>query len=133
MEMLLGLPLPYWDYTENGEVPQLWSSIRPDVPEGANLDDQPGCIGNPKYVIRKQGINIDADSNKAKMFEAYMKDDIKLFMKYLDSPHQGMHSGMGCHMSINQIHPPYDPIFWLIHSGVDRQFALWQVTGRKKQ
>ena len=27
LEQLLGLPLPYWDYTQNNEVPQLWRDI----------------------------------------------------------------------------------------------------------
>ena len=130
MERLLGLPLPYWDFAERGDVPQLWASIKPDVPGPANFDSsmQQECTGNPNYVIRKQGININEDSNKKGMFNAYMQDDFRKFMNLLDSPHMGMHVEMGCHMQQGQKYPPYDPMFWLIHSAVDRQFALWQVT-----
>ena len=99
---------------------------RPDSPGG------PDCGTDQKLVSKKQGnFKINARANRGAMHTAYMTDNIDTFMNQLDSPHEGMHAVMGCHMASGRIWPPYDPVFWLIHSAVDRQFAIWQVTGRK--
>ena len=133
LEKLLGFPLPYWDFTQNAEVPQLWREIMVTLPQPDSAGGS-DCSTNSKYVSNMQGnIDIDARSNRKQMHEAYMTDNFETFMDQLDSPHTQMHGVMGCHMAKGQIWPPYDPVFWLIHAGVDRQFAIWQVARRKKK
>jgi hypothetical protein len=47
------------------------------------------------------------------------------FSKKLIQPHNTLHISMGCDMATFQT-AAYDPMFWLHHSYVDRQFAFWQ-------
>ena len=88
--------------------------------------DLEGYPGDTNFLKRK--ILLDTSSHigllKSGMKEAFLKDDYELFYGALDDPHTTMHGILGCHMADEP--SSYDPVFWLMHSAIDGQFAFWQ-------
>ena len=132
-EEALGVPLPYWDFIVDPAIPDLWSKIsirlpanRPPPEPQWVKDIGPACPGDINFLKRttKPNMNEYLEKMKDEMREAFFKDDYELFYNAIDTPHTSMHSNLGCHMSNEP--SAYDPIFWLMHSGLDRQFAYWQ-------
>ena len=131
-EEALGLPLPYWDFAVDPVIPDLWSKIsirlpanRPP-PEPQWVRDIPECPGDNNLLKRTNLGDTSGSIEKMKdeLEEAFFKDDYEIFYNALDNPHTTMHGILGCHMSLEP--SSYDPVFWLMHTGVDRQFAYWQ-------
>ena len=130
-EEALGMPLPYWDFIEDATVPELWSRVRirlpPNRPEEPPwVRDLEGCPGDNNFLKRKTLVDMNSHMAelKSEMTEAFLKEDYDLFYGALDDPHTTMHGILGCHMAEEP--SSYDPVFWMMHAAVDRQFAFWQ-------
>ena len=127
MEEELGEPLPYWDWTEDDEVPDLWEGINSPLKEGVPSQ----CDGNKckcegkQFVSRSPNITIDKEVQKKNTKAAFEKRNFKEFHNRITQPHNWIHIDVGCDMSISS-NAAYDPIFFLHHTYVDLQFAYWQ-------
>jgi len=124
MEELLGEPLPYWDWTLDGNVPNIFDNIQVPFKRTVSVGSQ--CQGTNTGRIRR-GININIPSfdlfvDVQTAFEAV---DFETFSSLIEGPHNTLHVRMRCDMFAVET-AAYDPIFYLHHTNVDRQFAFWQ-------
>ena len=119
MEEELGEALPYWDWTEDRNVPDLWERIQAPIKEGERSE-----CGHRQFVTRETGIVIPSRHLKATTEDALMLDDFMEFQNSLNSPHGVLHFSMGCDMTI--VDTAGYRIFYLHHSYVDYQWAFWQ-------
>ena len=55
MEDELGEALPYWDWTEDGEIPDLWEDIRAPIKENVTYN----CGDRGQFVTRAESIQIN--------------------------------------------------------------------------
>eukprot|EP00092_Neocalanus_flemingeri_P017751 GFUD01019206.1.p1 GENE.GFUD01019206.1~~GFUD01019206.1.p1 ORF type:complete len:822 (+),score=86.31 GFUD01019206.1:100-2565(+) len=125
MEEVLGEALPYWDWTENGSVPALWESLAAPIKQG-NLLSSPRCNRpNLNTVKRSSSITINANGLKKKTKTAFMATTFAIFHDQISLPHNEVHVSMECEMWDPRT-AAYDPIFYLHHAYVDKQFAFWQ-------
>ena len=135
MEAALGEALPYWDWTQDGEVPRLWEDLNPPLhpevtPEGASMANREDCP-NRYGVSRKREIDIDSKARRNEMKNALAQKDIKSFADAISNPHGSVHVHLGCEMrSIDA--SAYDPLFYLHHTYVDYMFAYWQEVQKLK-
>ena len=122
MEEELGEPLPYWDWTQDAELPGLWSLSEIDAPikEGVNSQCPPS-----RFVSRGSNIQINKDQLKGMTREAFVQKDYSGFVSEISDPHNDVHVSIGCDMGTVRT-AAYDPIFFLHHSYVDYQWAFWQ-------
>ena len=125
MEEELGEPLPYWDWTANNTVPDLWEGM--EVPMKPSVSSQrPNCNTGKPLVARKQGIDIKSTDLKIKVAHAFASeqydDDLTIHIK---TPHDDVHTRMDCHM-YSTMTSGYDPVFYLHHTFIDYIWAYWQ-------
>ena len=57
MEEELGEALPYWDWTEDGKVPDLWQNIQAPIKQGEKSE-----CGESQFVIRERRVQIDSEN-----------------------------------------------------------------------
>jgi tyrosinase len=57
---------------------------------------------------------------------ALQETTIELFTDLIEQPHDNLHGYIGGHMAAPET-AAFDPVFWLHHANVDRQWALWQL------
>ena len=120
MEEELGDALPYWDWTEEGEVPSLWESIKAPIQHPAV-----GQCSSDGFTSRDPRPQVNTEELKARVEVALMEETFEDFWEELIIPHNQLHSGMGCDMrAINTA--AYDPVFYLHHTYIDYVFAFWQ-------
>merc|ERR1712177_47099 len=126
MEELLGEPLPYWDWTEDGDIPQIFESFSVPFKNTTSAAFDGFCRGTDRNRHRR-GRNIQTNSEdlKAKVRVALEADNYDQFWQRIESPHNDLHVRVGCDMAFTET-AAYDPIFYLHHANVDRQFAFWQ-------
>ena len=120
MEEELGEALPYWDWTEDRDVPSLWAGIQGPI--------QPGAVGicsRNGFTSRSSTAQIDRAQLKAGVQAALMEETFEAFWEKLSVPHDELHVGMGCDMRLPDT-AAYDPLFYLHHTYVDYVFAYWQ-------
>ena len=120
MEEELGEPLPYWDWTEDENVPSLWEGIRAPIQEGALGQ----CSGNG-FTSRDPRPQVNPARLKAGVRAALMEETFEGFSQRLEIPHGDLHVNMGCDMRWIET-TSYDPLFYLHHTYVDYVFAYWQ-------
>ena len=147
--------LPYWDWSEDpsdtadglpalfqpepdgdGEnqnplfrapmrwVPELIEQIGDQLPpetleflgEGWSLR----AVSPPESRHDAAGFNL-----RALAAAAEMEPSIEEFNDVIEQPHDGLHFYIGHHMAAVPT-ASFDPIFWLHHCNVDRQWARWQ-------
>ena len=120
MEDELGEALPYWDWTEDREIPDLWEGIRAPIKEGES-----SSCGGGQFVTRHDSIQLNSENFKTNSKDAFKKEDFSLFVEQIDSPHGDLHFSMKCDMAPTDT-AAYDTIFYLHHSYVDYQWAFWQ-------
>ena len=120
MEEELGDALPYWDWTEEGEVPSLWESIKAPIQKGAL-----GQCSSDGFTSRDPRPQVNTEELKARVEVALMEETFEDFWEELIIPHNQLHSGMGCDMSVINT-AAYDPVFYLHHTYIDYVFAFWQ-------
>ena len=121
MEEELGEPLPYWDWTENKELPGLWEGIKAPIKKGASSHCEPG----KQFTTRKAQIDIDTDWLKSTTRTALDSENFAEFHKQIQNPHTIVPSQVGCELAATGT-GSYDPIFFLHHSYIDFLFAYWQ-------
>ena len=145
LEEVLGLPLPYWDWTEDSSWPNLFEPILKDIHDNAGIDviaglNEFGTAGqcdpaNPggldAYRARQRGI---AHSNflqeqpnfKRQIGLAFIKENYREFSSQLSNPHNMVHNTNPCNLRPTLV-AAWDPVFFLHHAFVDMQYAYWQV------
>ena len=121
MEEELGEPLPYWDWTEDKEVPDLWEGINAPFKEGLTSKCEPG----KPFAARNPNITIEKEVLKKGSREAFEKETFREFHDQISNPHSYLHILVGCELSVSG-NAAYNPIFFLHHSYVDLQMAYWQ-------
>ena len=120
MEDELGEALPYWDWTEDVGIPDLWEGIRAPIKEGES-----SSCGGGQFVTRSDSIQLNLGYFKSASKDAFEKDDFAIFEDHLNNPHGDLHVSMGCDMEPLDT-ASYDTLFYLHHSYVDYQWAFWQ-------
>ena len=128
MEDELGEALPYWDWTVDRTVPDLWEGIKAPLKSPlmspCNEDGVKSDQG-ASYVTRNQSIDLKTHDFRKDLKEAFIVDKFDAFHRTVNKPHNLIHNLVGCNMR-----PPknaaYDPVFWLHHSFVDFVWAYWQ-------
>ena len=132
MEDELGEALPYWDWTVDGEIPDLWEGIRAPIKEGVSTfcSSLPDCSctsgGDPRqFVTRRDSIQLNVAKQIEGVRNAFKRTDFDGFSTDIQSPHDEVHIQCGCDMFPAQT-AAYDTVFYLHHSYVDRQWAFWQ-------
>jgi len=130
MEELLGEPLPYWDWTEDENVPQIFENISVPFKNSHSVAPSSGCHGNDTSVHRRgRNICIEVQELKQMVAWAYEAETYDQFWERIQDPHNAMHWYMDCDMRWVET-AAYDPVFYLHHTNVDRQFAFWQEVHR---
>ena len=125
MEEELGEALPYWDWTEDGEIPDLWEGIRAPIKEGVSSQ----CGG--QFVVRNDSIQINETTLKNQVRDAMDRPNFTAFENDLASPHNNLHDFVRCDMGSLET-AAYDTLFYLHHSYIDYQWAFWQELQRLK-
>ena len=120
MEVELGTALPYWDWTEEGEVPSLWESIKAPIQQGAF-----GQCSLDSFTSRDPRAQVNTSELKTRVEVALMEETFEDFSEELMIPHNQLHFGMGCDMQVIDT-SAYDPVFYLHHTYIDFVFAFWQ-------
>ena len=120
MEEELGTAPPYWDWTEEGEVPSLWESIKAPIQQGAV-----GQCSLDTFTSRDPRAQVNTSELKARVEVALMEETFEDFSEELMIPHNQLHFGMGCDMRVIDT-SAYDPVFYLHHTYIDYVFAFWQ-------
>ena len=121
MEDELGEALPYWDWTEDGEIPDLWEGIRAPIKEGVSSS----CGDRGQFVTRQESIHLDVAYQKKSSSGAFDHKDFADFANHIQDPHNIVHNQGGCDM-VATTTAAYDTVFYLHHSYVDYQWAFWQ-------
>jgi len=120
MEEELGLALPYWDWTEEGQVPSLGENDKAPIQHPAV-----GQCSRNGFTRRNHSAQINKDELKATVKIALMEETFEDFWKELLIPHNDVHFRMGCDMRVVDT-AAYDPVFYLHHTYIDYVFAFWQ-------
>jgi hypothetical protein len=120
MEEELGYALPYWDWTEEGQVPSLGENDKAPIQHPAV-----GQCSRNGFTSRNHSAQINKDELKATVKIALMEETFEDFWKELMVPHNDVHFRMGCDMRFVDT-AAYDPIFYLHHTYIDYVFAFWQ-------
>ena len=121
MEDELGEPLPYWDWTEDGQIPDLWEGIRAPIKEGES-----SSCGGGQFVTRHHSVQLDLRYLKRFSRDAFDRQDFALFENTLgQGSHGNVHVNVKCDMASVET-AAYDTLFYLHHSYVDYQWAFWQ-------
>ena len=122
MEDELGEGLPYWDWTENGTIPDLWEGIRAPIKEGV----QSSCGGGQSVTRSPDNPQINFERQRSMTEDAMRKTKFVDFQDAIgEGPHGNVHIDLKCDMKPPAI-AAYDTVFWLHHSYVDYQWAYWQ-------
>ena len=131
MEEELGEPLPYWDWTADKDVPDLWEEIRAPI-KSPNTSI---CDQSKPYTTRKPNSNFNQSilvALKKDVKEALGRDNFGEFEIELNNPHGGVHIMLGCDMG-HAGTAAYDPVFYLHHTFVDLVWAYWQQLQQLRQ
>ena len=90
MEEELGEPIPYWDWTEDKELPDLWEGINAPLKEGITSKCEPGS----QFASRNPNITIDTEVQKTATKVAIEKDNFRDFADGIRNPHSHLtHNG----------------------------------------
>ena len=138
MEDELGMALPYWDWTEGGQLPDLWEGLTPTFKDGLTSEcvDEEQCTckkgdGGARFVNRKENVRIKPDKKRL-VRQAFDESDFGEFEPNLQVPHNAIHVEIGCEM-LPPTHAGYDLIFYLHHTFIDYQWAFWQEVQRIRE
>jgi len=134
------LGLPYWDWTKNATIPDLWEDVFSPIKEFNNTDfdgplrfaDLSQCQSQfPDQPLESHALRIKPEFNiipnqrsrlENSMDSVLEADDFMEFSRHIEAPHSNIHVFLGCTMQFVET-AAYDPIFWLHHSYVDKVWA----------
>jgi hypothetical protein len=140
MEEELGLPLPYWDWTVDPNLPDIFEHIRSPIKDGRRSLVTPWHLENgfladgsraacpetdARFTRRSPGVQMPTAILKLWVRNAFLTDNFADFSWFILQPHNLLHGTIECDMWTTET-SAYDPLFYLHHSYVDRQFAFWQ-------
>jgi tyrosinase len=111
--------IPYWDWTEDQNVPDWLQNFSPTVFVDGNpitVIRDPGQQGAPPLPTKKEVTNLRT-INKFTDFTGSFGG--------LEDLHNRVHGWVGGTMDDIMISPA-DPLFWLHHANVDRIWSIWQ-------
>lgn len=131
-EIVPSVMLPYWDWTSA-------ESLADGMPEAVTVDEYVDADGNTKPNPLKSAFSQVTDEQTQRFPDApadlqFLVDGVNDamaatvftdFSQLLESPHGGLHVWVGGDMGSVPT-AAYDPIFWLHHCNVDRQWWQWQ-------
>ena len=139
------LGLPYWDWTINAKVPDVWADIYPEIKsfwsnsrkssvsndykDTEHIDDMNlGMCHNPNgndlssiSRINKEG-EISAERQKREIDDASNQANFLEFSKKADRAHGNIHMQLKCSMPSTAT-TAYDPTFWMHHANIDKVLA----------
>ena len=125
--------LPYWDWTVDnlnaaGTESLIWRNDFMGGPgTGPNNAVVTGPFAGAPWNLRRNNFNIFQFPGGGGPIAAGMASlDYTTFRAIEGSPHGGAHTWVGGNVG-NAVIAPQDPVFWLIHTNVDRLWAEWTV------
>ena len=119
MEDMLGEALPYWDWTEDNKIPELWEDIKVPFKKGAESRTPLCPPGNINFVRRAPHVILPLADLKQMVSLAFEQTEFFAFLEEIINPHNLVHTIAGCDMG-DPATSAYDPIFYLHHANVDR-------------
>ena len=78
MEDELGEALPYWDWTEDGMIPDLWEGIKAPIKQGVSSH-----CGGGQYVVRDTSVQFDSEDLKSLSQDGFKREDFDSFQAFL--------------------------------------------------
>jgi len=129
--------LPYWDWSKDSQAPET-APIWGDGPLTFGRGYNGGCVTtgafagyqstvpNAHCLRRDWGSTLGSYVSRDVMANILSRSNtFEQMRSQLEGPHGGVHVSIGGDMSY--MHSPNDPVFFLHHANVDRQWAWWQV------
>ena len=132
------LGLPYWDWTENRDLPDVWADIYPEIKswwsddyKGHIMDDSKNTTlcqnpssgnGNDLSKISRIWPNlneISAYDQKFYIDNGINQPDFIKFSAAVDETHGAIHNKLKCSMPSTAT-TAYDPTFWMHHAMLDK-------------
>ena len=113
--------IPYWQWTKNKKFPEWLSDLLPE-----NLK----TVGGQTYTVtRNIGVNQSTLPTKKSIEDILKINDYTTFTLALEGwkpygAHNQVHVYVGGTME--EMHSPADPVFWLHHAEIDRIWSIWQ-------
>ena len=142
------LGLPYWDWTENEDLPDVWADIYPEIKsywsddykgemtdsENTNLcqNPAPGRANDLSKIsrIRPNHNTFSAEKQKNSIEDANNQANFTEFSKKADRAHGAIHMTLRCSMPSTAT-TAYDPTFWMHHANIDKgPFIYYVITCR---
>ena len=120
MEDELGEALPFWDWTEDGEIPDLWEGIKAPIKEG-----EKSCKGGQVVQRNDPSLQLNKTAQKDSVRDAFDRPHFINFQEDLAEPHNRVHIEVGCDLYHTET-AGYDTLFYLHHTYIDYQWAFWQ-------
>ncbi|CEO98967.1 hypothetical protein PBRA_007081 [Plasmodiophora brassicae] len=130
LEIALGVPLPYWDWT-TGPIPQA-------LLDATYVDAQGNVQANPLLAgpkagdgMTKRDMNADFPFKSLADQEALTitRESFEEMSAALEGAHNDVHGSVGGDMNTLD-YSAFDPIFWLNHNNVDRIWWQWQLVNK---
>lgn len=119
-----GLPQAFTDatYDDNGtSKPNPLLAMPYDLPYNPGVSD---AVPWPTTTFRNPRSVSNLQSLRAMVESALEEPDFSYFSRAIERPHNSLHGWVLGYMATYR--SSFDPIFWLHHCNVDRQFWLWQ-------
>ena len=120
--LALGQALPYWDWTKDDKVPQLWEGIRAPI---RGRSGGRGCPdGDDTAVRRNDTIDVvfDVAELQTRTRTAFLRTKFDEFSTQIGAPHNLLHIWMNCDMLYPRT-AGYDTVFYLHHGPTVRLLA----------
>lgn len=123
LERVSGAALPWWDWTQQHEVPRAFSTLADDAePNPLEVIDLPseGRIQRGRGKAKAPVLPTQADLRAVLALE-----DFHAFSGRLEELHNIVHAWIGRPLDYVAT-AAYDPLFWALQATVDRTWRLWQ-------
>ncbi len=127
-DVVPGSFLPYWDWTSQFEIPQIFLDATWVDPKTGNTEPNP-LLGQPMnggpVTTRDPGTADQLRQIGPLVAQALLDTSYDTFSPDLENPHNLVHGWVGGDMgSINTA--AYDPVFFVHHSFIEYAFCQWQ-------
>ena len=123
LERVRGAALPWWDWTQQHEVPRRVPSLAEDEPNPLAVIDLPS-----EGRIQRGGVakaSPAALPTQADLRAALALEDFHAFSGRLEELHNIVHAWVGRPLDTVTT-AAFDPLFWALQATVDRAWRLWQ-------
>jgi len=130
--------IPYWDWTENSSVPKL--ALSGQWEKGPMKFGSQFGIGNSSFSVRGHNYqeifnNQSFTKHLRKLTEtSFCSTCFEEFQFLIQFPHNIVHNSFGDNSNMQSTAiSSYDPIFYLHHNYIDRQYAYYQYLQKSRQ